>query len=428
VAIHSQCFHQQAEVMAVVVESFMRVVGTHGAKILISRSGRGELCGRREKLIFVPMQKIGILGGGQLGRMLLQAAANYPVETYVMENDPDCPAAHLCHHFTKGDIKDFKAVYNFGKQVDALTIEIENVNIEALEKLEAEGIKIYPKPSVLKIIKNKIDQKQYYKEHQIPTSEFIITQSLAELSGAADFIPAVHKLGEGGYDGRGVQLIKTKEDLAKGFDAPAVLEKMVRIHKEIAQMVAITEKGEAALYPPVEMVFDPDLNLLDYQLCPADLDEKTVWKIEAIALSVVRNFKSPGLFAVEMFVDKNGEVLVNETAPRVHNSGHHTIEAHYSSQFDMLWRVMLGYPLGNTTPILPSIMINIIGADKHSGDVHYEGLEDVLKIENAFVHLYGKRQTKPGRKMGHVTILSKDKQDLLHQSNKVKRTLFPKTK
>jgi 5-(carboxyamino)imidazole ribonucleotide synthase len=372
--------------------------------------------------------KIGILGGGQLGRMLLQAAANYPVETYLMENDPDCPAAHLCHHFTKGDIKDFNAVYNFGKQLDALTIEIENVNVEALEKLEAEGLKIYPKPSVLKIIKNKINQKQYYKEHQIPTSEFIVTQSLTELSGAADFIPAVHKLGEGGYDGRGVQLIKTKDDLSKGFDAPAVLEKMVRIHKEIAQMVAVTASGETALYPPVEMIFDHDLNLLDYQLCPAELDEKIVWKIEAIALSVVRNFKSPGLFAVEMFVDKNGEVLVNETAPRVHNSGHHTIEAHYSSQFDMLWRIMLGYPLGNTAPILPSIMVNIIGANGHNGDVYYEGLEDVLKIENVFVHLYGKKQTKPGRKMGHVTILSKDKQDLTHRSNKVKHTLFPKTR
>lgn len=372
--------------------------------------------------------KIGILGGGQLGRMLLQAAANYPVDTYVMENDAECPAAHLCQHFIKGDIKDFTAVYDFGKKVDALTIEIENVNIEALEKLEAEGLKIYPKPSVLKIIKNKIFQKQYYKEHQIPTSEFIVTQTAAELANAENFLPAVHKLGEGGYDGRGVQLIKTKDDLSKGFDAPAILEKMVRIHKEIALMVAITDKGETALYPPVEMVFDPDLNLLDYQLCPAELDEKTLWKIEAIALSVVRNFKSPGLFAVEMFVDKNGEVLVNETAPRVHNSGHHTIEAHYSSQFDMLWRVMLGYPLGNTAPILSSIMVNVIGTNGHSGDVWYEGLEDVLKIENAFVHLYGKKQTKPGRKMGHVTILSKDKQELLHQANKVKRTLFPISK
>ena len=192
-------------------------------------------------------------------------------------------------------------------------------------------------------------------------------------------------------------------------------------------MVAIGDNGETALYPPVEMLFDPDLNLLDYQLCPAEIDEKTLWKIEAIALSVVKNFKSPGLFAVELFLDKEGEVYVNETAPRVHNSGHHTIEAHYSSQFDMLWRVMLQYPLGNTDPILPSIMVNIIGAEGYSGDVKYEGLEEVLKIENAFVHLYGKSQTKPGRKMGHVTVISKEKQELLFQSNKIKRLLQPKS-
>lgn len=373
------------------------------------------------------MLKIGILGGGQLGRMLLQAAANYPVETFIMENDEECPAAHLCHHFTKGDIKDFNAVYNFGKGLDAITIEIENVNVEALEKLEGEGVKIYPKPSVLKTIKNKILQKDYYKRNEIPSSEYIITNSLNELKQHEIFLPAVHKISEGGYDGKGVQLLNTKEDIANGFDAPSVLEKMFPITKEIAQMIAINEKGETALYPAVEMLFDPQLNLLDHQLCPAELEEKTKWKAEAIALSVVRNFNSPGIFAVEMFVDKEGNVSVNETAPRVHNSGHHTIEAHYSSQFDMLWRVMLGYPLGNTDAILPSIMVNIIGAEGYSGDVKYEGLEEVMKIENAFVHLYGKKQTKPGRKMGHVTVLSKEKQELLHQSNKIKRTLVPKT-
>ncbi|MGZ8525674.1 MAG: ATP-grasp domain-containing protein [Chitinophagaceae bacterium] len=243
----------------------------------------------------------------------------------------------------------------------------------------------------------------------------------------ADFLPAVHKLGEGGYDGRGVQIIKTNDDISKGFDTPSVLEKMVAIKKEVAIMVAINDKGETALYPPVEMLFDKDLNLLDYQLCPAEIDERTLWTIEAVALSVVRNFKSPGLFAIELFIDKNGDVLVNETAPRVHNSGHHTIEAHYSSQFDMLWRIILGYPLGNTDAILPSIMVNIIGAEGFSGEVKYEGLEEVLKIENVFVHLYGKKQTKPGRKMGHVTILSKEKQDLLFQSNKIKRTLLAKS-
>lgn len=347
------------------------------------------------------VRNIGILGGGQLGRMLLQAAANYPVTVHVMENDPEAPAAHLCHRFTLGDIRDFDAVYNFGKNLDAITIEIENVNVEALEKLENEGVRVYPKPAVLRIIKNKILQKQYYRNHQIPTADFIVTESLNEMKdNGISFIPAVHKIGEGGYDGKGVQLIRTKEDLEKGFDAPAVLEKMVPIQKEIAQLVAINESGETALYPPVEMLFDPELNLLDYQLCPAELSTQTLYKVEAIALAVVRNFNSPGIFAVEMFVDKNGEVLVNETAPRVHNSGHHTIEAHYSSQFDMLWRLMLHYPLGNTDAILPSIMVNIIGAEGFSGPVRYEGLEEVLKTDNAFVHLYGKKKQNRAGKWG----------------------------
>jgi 5-(carboxyamino)imidazole ribonucleotide synthase len=370
------------------------------------------------------MQKIGILGGGQLGRMLLQAAANYPVDTFVMENEEDCPAAHLCHHFTKGDIKDFDAVYNFGKNLNAITIEIENVNVEALEKLSAEGVSVYPRPSVLKTIKNKILQKQYYHQQSIPTAEFVLTNSLSEMEDHIGFLPAVHKLGEGGYDGRGVQILKNNEDLGKAFNAPSVLEKLIPVDKEIAQMVAINDKGEAALYPPVEMLFDPYLNLLDYQLCPAELSTQTLYRVEAIALAVVRNFKSPGIFAVEMFVDKKGDVFVNETAPRVHNSGHHTIEAHYCSQFDMLWRIMLGYPLGNTDAILPSIMINIVGSEGCNGMVKYEGLEEIMKIENAFIHIYGKRQTRPGRKMGHVTILSEEKQDLLHKSNKVKHNLF----
>lgn len=372
------------------------------------------------------MLKVGILGGGQLGRMLLQAAANYPVHVSVLENDADCPAAHLCHQFVKGDIKNFDDVYNFGKGLNAITIEIENVNVDALEKLEADGVKIYPKPSVLRTIKNKILQKQFYVSGEIPTSPFIITQNLQELQQQESFLPAVHKLAEGGYDGKGVQIIKTSKDFESGFAQPSVLEKLVNVHKEIAQIVAINEKGETAIYPPVEMLFDPQLNLLDYQLCPAELETKTLWKVEAIALTVARKLKSPGIFAIEMFVDKNGDVFVNETAPRVHNSGHHTIEAHYSSQFDMLWRVILNYPLGNTNAIMPSIMVNIVGADGYSGNVVYEGLDEVLKIENAFVHLYGKKQTKPGRKMGHVTILSKEKQDLLHKSNKIKRTLLPK--
>jgi 5-(carboxyamino)imidazole ribonucleotide synthase len=374
------------------------------------------------------MLKAGILGGGQLGRMLLQAAANYPVETYLMENDENAPAAHLCHHFTKGDIKNFDDVYNFGKGLDAITIEIESVNEDALERLQAEGVKVYPSPSALRIIKNKIRQKEFYASHQIPTSSFIITNNISELNNQSSFLPAVHKIAEGGYDGRGVQVIRNKEDIPKGFDAPSVLEKMVSVQKEIAQIVAINNKGDIALYPPVDMIFDPDLNVLDFQISPAEIAEKTLWKIEAISLAVVKRLNSAGIFAVELFIDEQGEVYVNETAPRVHNSGHHTIEANYSSQFDMLWRVILDYPLGNTKAILPAAIINLLGEPAHDGEAYYEGLEDVLRMENVFVHIYGKKNTKPGRKMGHVTILHRDRSDLIYTAHKVKQLLKIKTK
>src|ERR1700722_18699668 len=369
------------------------------------------------------MVKAGILGGGQLGRMLLQAAANYTVETYVMENDEDCPAAHLCHHFVKGDIRNFDDVYRFGKDLQALTIEIESVNEEALEKLEAEGVKIYPKSSALRTIKNKILQKQFYTQHSIPTAEYFVTNDLAAVRSRADFLPAVHKLGTGGYDGRGVQILRTAAEIEKGFDAPGVLEKLVNIDKEIAQIIAVNEKGETALYPPVDMVFDGRLNLLDYQISPADLPQNTLWKIEAIALRVVKELRSPGIFAVELFVTRQGEVFVNETAPRVHNSGHHTIEANYSSQFDMLWRGNLGYPLGNTGHILPAAIVNVTGANGHSGEAHYEGLDEILQMDNVFVHIYGKTDTKAGRKMGHVTIISREKQDLVYKAHKIRNTL-----
>ena len=369
------------------------------------------------------IKKIGILGGGQLGRMLLQAAANYPVQTFLMENDAHSPAAHLCHYFTKGDITNFEDVYDFGKGLDAITIEIENVNDEALEKLELEGVKIYPTPAALKIIKNKILQKQFYKQNEIPSSDFLITQNLSDLNQQLHFLPAVHKLAMGGYDGRGVQVLKIKEDITKGFDAPSILEKMVEIKKEIAVIIVVNTKGEHAMYPAVDMVFDQRLNLLEYQLSPAALPENVLWKIEAIATKLVKKLNSAGIFAVELFVDKDDNVFVNETAPRVHNSGHHTIEGNYSSQFDMLWRVILDYPLGCTEAILPAAIVNLLGAEGFTGDAIYEGLEEIMKLENVFIHIYGKKETKPGRKMGHVTILSKEKQELIHQANRIKNTL-----
>ena len=373
------------------------------------------------------MIKVGILGGGQLGRMLLQSAANYPVQTFVMENDANCPAAHLCHHFTIGDIRNFEDVYNFGKGLDAITIEIESVNEEALERLESEGVRIYPKPAALKIIKNKILQKQYYKENEIPSSEFIITANKLDLNQHIDFLPAAHKIALGGYDGRGVQLIKTKEDLSKAFDAPAILEKLVSIKKEIAVIIAVNDEGENAVYPSVDMVFDNRLNLLEYQISPATLTNKVLWKVEAIALKVVKDLKSSGIFAVELFVDIDDNVFVNETAPRVHNSGHHTIEGNYSSQFDMLWRIILGYPLGSTEVILPAAIVNLLGEAGYAGEVVYEGLQEILQIENVFVHIYGKKETRPGRKMGHITILSKEKQELIHQANRIKQTVKVKS-
>ncbi|HEX3079878.1 MAG TPA: 5-(carboxyamino)imidazole ribonucleotide synthase [Puia sp.] len=369
------------------------------------------------------MLKIGILGGGQLGRMLLQAAANYPVETFLMENDPECPAAHLCHHFYRGDIRNFEDVYQFGRELDGITIEIESVNVEALEKLEMEGVKVYPKPSALRIIRDKILQKQFYKENEIPTSAFRIIERREDLRKHTDFFPGVHKLASGGYDGRGVQILNSEKELSLAFDQPSVLEKKVDIHKEVSQIVAMNAAGQTALYPPAEMIFNPNLNQLDYQLSPAELPQQTTWRIEAIALKVVKDLKSPGIFAVELFLDKNGDVLVNETAPRVHNSGHHTIEANFSSQFDMLWRIMLNYPLGNPKHIMHAAIVNLIGSEGHSGEAKYEGIEEVLKMENVFLHLYGKKETRPGRKMGHATILSPDKSDLVYKAKSIRQKL-----
>jgi len=367
--------------------------------------------------------KVGILGGGQLGRMLLQQAANYPVDTWVMENDTHCPSAHLCHHFIKGDIRDFDTVYAFGQLVDSITIEIEHVNVEALEMLEREGKTIIPSPAALRTIKDKILQKQCYLQNQLPSPAFLITKNKNEINNLSSFLPAVQKLAVGGYDGKGVQILKNEEALEKAFDAPSVLEKMVDIYKEIAITVAIDSNGQFVCYPPVEMVFDPILNLLDYQICPANLATSILENAKSIAIKTAKAFNSPGLFAIELFVDHNNEIWVNETAPRVHNSGHHTIEAHYSSQFDMLWRIILNYPLGETKYIQPSVMVNLVGAEGFKGGVFYKGIEDVLAIPKVFVHLYGKLQTSPGRKMGHITIMGEDISMLMENAKFIKQKL-----
>ena len=369
------------------------------------------------------MKKIGILGGGQLGRMLLQVAANYDVETYVLENGKNPPASSLSHYFTDGDIRDFDTVYTFGRALDVVTIEIENVNVDALAKLEEEGVKVIPSPSVLRTIKDKGLQKEFYKRNQIPTSDFVFTSDLSEVWNYLSYLPAAQKLRTGGYDGKGVSILRTGADISNAFDEPCVLEKLVDIDKEIAVIVARNESGETAVYPPTEMVFDPKYNLVDFLLSPADLTPAQTAEVQKIAVQVVDALSSPGIYAIEMFLNKSGKILVNETAPRTHNSGHHSIEGNFSSQYDMQMRVLQNLPLGDTSTIMPSLMLNLIGEEGYSGSVYYDGLDEALKMKGVYIHLYGKQETKPGRKMGHVTILSANKNDLLSKARSLKNML-----
>jgi 5-(carboxyamino)imidazole ribonucleotide synthase len=355
--------------------------------------------------------------------MLLQSAADYHVETSVLESGANPPASSLCHHFIEGDIRDHDAVYAFGKKVDVLTIEIENVNIDALYTLEAEGVKVIPKPSVLYTIKDKGLQKDFYLLNNIPTSEYVLTANREDVRQYASFLPAAHKLRTGGYDGKGVSILKSVADLDKAFDAPGVLEKLVDIDKEIAVMVARNESGEVAVYPPTEMVFDPKYNLVDFLISPASITDEQAQEAQHIARQVVAALDSPGIYAVEMFLDKNGKILVNETAPRTHNSGHQSIEGNYSSQYDMQMRVLQNLSLGSTDTILPSLMLNLIGEEGHSGPVLYQGIQDVLHKKGVYIHLYGKNETKPGRKMGHITILGPNKKELIEQAQEIKNLI-----
>ncbi len=368
------------------------------------------------------MTKVGILGGGQLGRMLLECASKFKVETHILEKQENCPASSLCNHFTLGDINDFETVYKFGKNLDCITIEIEQVCVEALEKLEKEGVRVIPKPAVLKMIKNKISQKEFYRLHSIPTPSFHITNSKEELVNFIDFLPAVHKVGVGGYDGKGVELLHSKEDFVKGFDSPAVLEKMTEIKHEIAVQVAVDQTNNIAVFPPVEMVFDQKLNLLDFQICPARLSPAIQKKAIDIATNLVRSFESPGLFAVELFIDHSDSVWVNETAPRVHNSGHHSIEALATSQFEMLWQILLGEKLGSTDVLKSSIMVNIIGAPGNIGMAKLEGT-DTITDADTFIHWYGKETTKPGRKMGHITRLGISPESAMEAAHLLKNNI-----
>ncbi|GAB3561305.1 5-(carboxyamino)imidazole ribonucleotide synthase [Spirosoma luteolum] len=362
---------------------------------------------------------IGILGGGQLGLMLLQAAIDWNLRVHVLDPDPAAPCRTLCTTFTPGSLTDYDTVYQFGQAVDVLTIEIERVNVDALEALEREGKRVYPQPSVIRTIQDKRLQKQFYRDHGLPTADFILTSDRADAARHADFLPAFHKLGRDGYDGRGVQRIATPADLDKAFDAPGVLEKAVDFAKELAVIVARNERGEVHTFPTVEMVFHPELNLVDYLFAPAEITPEIDAQAQSIARQTADAFGIVGLLAVELFLDKEGRVLINEVAPRPHNSGHHTIQANITSQFEQHWRAILNYPLGDTAAYQPAAMLNLLGEAGHTGPAVYEGLETLLSMSGVFPYFYGKAITKPFRKMGHVTVMDADMEALRQKVSQV---------
>jgi len=368
--------------------------------------------------------KLGIIAGGQLGKMLIQDASKWNVTTYVLDNDENCPAGKIASHFVKGDKLDFESVYQFGKLVDILTFEIESVNTDALKKLKSEGLKIAPDPEILELIQDKGLQKKFYDKHGIPTSPFQIYENkesiLIDIEKGNINFPFVQKLRKGGYDGRGVSVINDKEDLSKVLSGPSVIEKKVDIAKEISVIAARNRKGEVRCYPVVEMVFDAKANLVDKLICPSSIAVEQSDKAVYYASRIIELLDMEGLLAIELFVDAEGEVIVNEIAPRTHNSGHHTIESIITSQFEQHLRAILNLPLGSTKLKLPSVMINILGEEGYEGPAVYEGLTQSMAIEGVKIHVYGKKITRPYRKMGHITVLSSSLESALSKAERVK--------
>ena len=356
--------------------------------------------------------KLGILGGGQLGKMLLFDTRKFDIQTYVLDSSDEAPCKIACNQFFKGDLMDFDTVYNFGKQVDVLTFEIELVNLEALEKLENEGTKVYPSPKTLKLIQNKGIQKKFYLENSIPTAPSQTYKNLkslvVQIVDSKLEMPFVWKCTEFGYDGNGVKIIRTLQDVENLPNVECIAEEMVEFKNELAVIVCRSPSGEIKTYPVVEMEFHPEANQVEYVICPARIDEKVALKARAIALEVSEKFHHVGLLAVEMFQTFDDEILVNEVAPRPHNSGHYSIEASYTSQFENHLRAILELPLGNTDSKVAGIMVNLVGSADFYGDVIYENIEKILGWDGVTPHIYGKKQTRPFRKMGHVTIVNQD--------------------
>jgi len=367
--------------------------------------------------------KLGLLGGGQLGRMMIQSAINYNLDVSVLDPDPNAPCVHLVENFTVGKLTDEEVVFNWGKNFDLVTIEIEHVSVAALKRLVNDGVKVFPQPEVIELIQNKRKQKTFYKANRIPTAEFVLTENAKDVRTHIDWLPAVNKLGEAGYDGRGVQMIRADEDVDKAFDQPGLLEKLVDFELELSVIVARNEAGEKKCFPVVQLEFHPEHNLVEYLFAPAEISTAIKEKAYQLAEDVIEKLEMVGLLAVEMFLTKEGELLVNEVAPRTHNSGHHTIEANVTSQFEQHLRAILDLPLGSTDLRTPAAMVNLLGEDGHTGEAKYQGLEECMAMTDVYVHLYGKKITKPFRKMGHVTITEEDIEELKSKTLKVKGTL-----
>ncbi|WP_454997973.1 5-(carboxyamino)imidazole ribonucleotide synthase [Capnocytophaga granulosa] len=370
---------------------------------------------------------LGILGGGQLGKMLLSETLKYDIRTIVLDPSAEAPARFGCHAFFQGDLMDYDTVYQFGKQADLLTFEIENVNVDALERLEQEGVKVYPTPASLRIIQDKGAQKAFYKTHKIPTAPFEAFDSPTLLAAAVAegrwTYPFVWKSTRFGYDGNGVKIVRNLQDLHALPEGPCIAEQCAEIDKELAVIVAHSPKGEVVTYPVVEMEFHPEANQVEYVLCPARIAETISSQARKIALQVAEAFGSIGLLAVELFLTKEGEIWVNEVAPRPHNSGHYSIEASYTSQFEQHLRAILDLPLGSTESKVAGVMVNLVGAEGYAGDVIYEHIEDVLSLPGVTSHIYGKRQTRPFRKMGHITITHPDIEEARSLAQTVKKTI-----
>lgn len=353
--------------------------------------------------------------------MLMQKGLDWNIPFSVLDPDPQAPCSGL-PGFTTGKLTDYETVLQFGASCDIITIEIENVNTRALKALEEQGKKVFPQPAVIELIQDKRTQKKFFQDHGFPTADFILTANKEDVKRNLDFLPAVHKLGREGYDGRGVQFVRSEADLPKAFDAPGLLEKLIDLEKEISVIVARNERGEVTAFPPVEMVFHPDANLVEYLFSPAQVSPALVQRASTIAGELVAELKMVGILAVEMFVTRSGGILVNELAPRPHNSGHQTIEGNTTSQYEQHLRAILNLPLGDTSLVHPSAMVNLLGEEGHRGEARYLGMEGVLNIPGVYVHLYGKKVTKPFRKMGHVTIVDEDMESLKKKANFVKST------